>query len=49
MPVAIFPLFYWTEDRRRVIRHSGLAEVALVFSESYDTFIVLLAERRIFI
>ncbi len=45
MPVTIFSLLYWTEDRIRV------TEVALtpVFSESYDDFIVLLAEKRIYI
>ncbi|MDR7132445.1 hypothetical protein J2X69_004812 [Algoriphagus sp. 4150] len=45
MPVAIFSLFYWLEDRRRV------TEVALmlVFPESYDAFAALLTEKRLYI
>ncbi|MCE7054177.1 hypothetical protein LZF95_05785 [Algoriphagus sp. AGSA1] len=45
MPVTIFSLLYWTEDRRRVTE----VALTLVFSESYDAFIVLLAEKRIYI
>ncbi len=45
MPVTIFSLLYWTEDRRRVTEEA----LTLVFSESYDAFIVLLAEKRIYI
>ncbi|MCE7053413.1 hypothetical protein LZF95_01905 [Algoriphagus sp. AGSA1] len=40
MPVTLFSLLYWTEDRRRVTE----VALTLVFSESYDAFIVLLAE-----
>ncbi|MCE7056441.1 hypothetical protein LZF95_17285 [Algoriphagus sp. AGSA1] len=45
MSVTIFSLLYWTEDRRRVTE----VALTLVFSESYDAFIVLLAEKRIYI
>ncbi|MCE7057286.1 hypothetical protein LZF95_21575 [Algoriphagus sp. AGSA1] len=45
MPVTLFSLLYWTEDRRRVTE----VALTLVFSESYDAFIVLLAEKRIYI
>ncbi|MCE7055185.1 hypothetical protein LZF95_10905 [Algoriphagus sp. AGSA1] len=40
MPVTLFSLLYWTEDRRRVTE----VALTLVFSESYDAFIVLLAK-----
>ncbi|WP_439487888.1 hypothetical protein [Algoriphagus sp.] len=45
MPVTLFPLIYWTEDRRRVTE----VTLTLVFSESYYSFIVLLEEKRIYI
>ncbi|MCE7057615.1 hypothetical protein LZF95_23235 [Algoriphagus sp. AGSA1] len=45
MPVTIFSLLYWTEDRRRVTE----VALTLVFSESYDAFIVLLPKKRIYI
>ncbi len=45
IPVTLFSLLYWTEDRRRVTEVS----LTLVFSESYYAFIVLLEEKRIYI
>ncbi|MDR7132349.1 hypothetical protein J2X69_004716 [Algoriphagus sp. 4150] len=45
MPVPLFSLLYWTEDRRRVTE----VTLTLVFSESYYAFIVLLEEKRIYI
>ena len=42
MPAAIFSLLYWIEDRRPKTEEA----LALVFSEFYDAFIVLLAEKR---
>ncbi|WPR77900.1 hypothetical protein [Algoriphagus sp. NG3] len=50
MPVTIFSLLYWTEDRRCLPAGGiDLSTLTLGFSESYDAFIVLQAEKRIYL
>ncbi|MDR7129903.1 hypothetical protein J2X69_002249 [Algoriphagus sp. 4150] len=42
MPVAIFPLFYWTEDRRQVTEVASM----LLLTKSYNALVSLLFTSR---
>ena len=45
MPVTIFALFYWLEDRCRVTEVTSM----LVLTKSYNALVSLLAEKWIYI
>ncbi|WP_339755891.1 hypothetical protein [Algoriphagus aquimarinus] len=43
IPLALFALVYWLEDRRRVTEVGSMLE----FTKFYDAYVTILAEKRI--